>query len=243
MCNVTSGECVCPIGFSGKFVLNPSNGCHLSESFKHVIVLLLFSLNLITNMLLLYYVLFVILQIRCLQRTTVLPLLSRPPAVTPNQAFRSMVIRAHKASLRQRVVKRKRLVLLNLFLYLYFTICDLYRTSLMLVVIDVYAERLPITIAWLYGTSSCALMTALYTTAYLHYRSIPNAAALAARVGIRSVYVSYPNCKCHSFVILDDVSNVIWRSDIPYDSRECRSMQRSHAWTDIYIRARVIDCR
>ena len=193
-CNHTTQLCECPFGYSGRYVLNPSNTCHFNHSFKRSLNTALFSVNAVASLILTFYVILVALQLSRLRKRPVLPAQSSIDQ-KPADRFRRVVITAHRASLLQRVVKRKRIVLLNLLMYYYFVLCDLHRTSSMMVDVDIYADRFPPVVALLYGSSAAAILCGLYTTAYLHYTSIPNAAILAERVGIRSIYVSYPNRK------------------------------------------------
>ena len=178
-CNNQTGACVCPPGFGGSYILSKHNDCHVSTVAKQVLNGAVFSSalsGLVMSLIALVKVLREISQVH-------------PAIVFPSRDGFSGQEHykwggRNGSSVQQRVLRRKILVVINLILCALFAICEVYRTSILLLDSDAFAEEFPWPVAVLYRFMISCSISAFFLFSYIYTTSLPKGGQLAAVLGV-----------------------------------------------------------
>ena len=206
VCNATTNRCDCPAGFSGRFILNPSETCHISHTLKVVFSCTALVVNIIALILNFAFISKVACQVKTLSRkSTIFP--------AANGVRRSIMVRSkgnskicsgaqhfsqtelYEGKRRQTILNRKISVISVLVCFCIYLVLNLARMLKVFLEVDAFAEELPAVWMMVYITADVGFVSGMSGFLYSFYKSLPNVSSLAQSVGIHCALSRYPSCK------------------------------------------------
>ena len=189
-CNNLTGLCECPEGYSGTYILNIENDCHISNAFREVTNMVTFSTAfcaLLGSIAAFFKVLLEVLSMYKLR-------------VVPVGNYSTWPVGQRLKPWQTRLMLRKRLVLRTIGLMGLFTVCDVQRSAVLLDNAEAYAVEFPVPATVIYGVGRFALSAAIFHFFYIYTTSLPQSEKLEAILGRKFNAKRYKQSKCTDLV-------------------------------------------
>lgn len=208
-CNNITNVCQCPSGYSGLFILAPQNFCYLHEGSKSRLTIFV-AITIVTTLIIVVLSIYKVHE----QRNSIqrhfgykIPKSKRlTSTVSPSTSIdnKSPVERINGLELRRanKVLGRKKRILGLAVAFLTHATSNLVFIVPLLHNIDAYNFKIPHVILSILGIGTCSFWIGCYGTIYLYYRSLPDPAMLARKVGVKCTLAKWPRCKYLTFITL-----------------------------------------
>ena len=209
VCNATTNRCECPPGFSGRFILNPSETCHISHLLKLVFSSFGLGINVIAMGLLFAFFGKVMNDIKSLSsRASIVPVSFESKRGQGMRLIRGFTKTLRGGSMsamteekrRSTIMRRKLSVLFVLACFCVYLLFNLPRMIIVFGDLDIFAEELHGPWMLIYVTGDVGFVLGMSGFLYSFYKSLPNVTYLAKTAGINSILAQNPSCKCRPYV-------------------------------------------
>lgn len=175
-CNNTTGECGCPEGYSGSFILVTANDCHVSKVFKEVVVGITFGMAVFTTVSAVICFFKVAWELSHAYRPVVVP--------KEDQIKQSSSRLVVNKSVQKPVLARKWLTLRTIIGFIIYGACEVYRAGFLLQDVDAFALEVPHHVILGFGFGNCACTYSIFAFLYIYTTSLPKGGKMAAVLGI-----------------------------------------------------------